>query len=105
MVSRPRSVADTTWFQAFEAAGELANHGKVAEAMVKAEQAARLNPTHSYPKFLMYSMYQQMQQTEEANRILREAMKSHCYHEGGVTRALQRECQQDIKDGNLNLFV
>jgi hypothetical protein len=46
-----------------------------------------------------------MQDPKEANKVLQDAMKTHCYHGGGVTQALQRACQQDIRDGNLNLFV
>ena len=105
VTSRPRGAGDTTWFQAFEAAGELSGRGKIAEAVFKGKEAARLNPTHSYPKFLLYSLYQQTQQSEEARELLSEAMKNHCYHGGSVTQVLQRECQQDITSGNLNLFV
>lgn len=105
MTSRPRGAADTTWLQAFEAAGELSGRGKIAEAVVRGKEAALLNPTHSYPKFLLYSLYQQTQKLEEAKELLPEAMRSHCYHAGSVTQVLQRDCQQDITSGNLNLFV
>ena len=105
MTSRPRVSTDTTWFQAFEAAVELSGQGKVAEAVTIGKESARLNPTHSYPRFLLYTFFQQMQQTEEASRALRDAIKNHCYHGGGVSKALQRDCQQDIRDGNLNLFI
>lgn len=117
--SRPRGAADTTWFQAFEAAAELSSgrgshrqvtsQGRIPDAVQKSREAARLNPTHSYPKFLLYSILlahpQEMQDPKEANKVLQDAMKTHCYHGGGVTQALQRACQQDIRDGNLNLFV
>lgn len=119
MKSRPREAADTTWFQAFEAAAELSSdHGssqqvtsqrQIAAAVEKSREAARLNPTHSYPKFLLYSILlahpQHMQHANEAKEVLQDAMKTHCYHGGGVTQALQRDCQRDIRDGNLNLFV
>ena len=110
--SRPRAAADTTWYQAFETAAELSSGRRpqrIPEAIEKSREAARLNPTHSYPKFLLYSILlahpQQMQYPKEANEVLQDAMISHCYHAGGVTQALQRACQQDIRDGNLNLFV
>eukprot|EP01052_Picozoa_sp_SAG31_P041519 SAG31_NODE_6317_length_2068_cov_1.582529_4_plen_71_part_00 len=69
-------------------------------------QATRLNPTHLQPKFLIdFLSSSTRSERHEVSKLLRNAMKNHCYHEGGVTRALQRDCQQDIRNGNFNLFM
>jgi hypothetical protein len=47
-----------------------------------------------------------MKPTEpEARELVAAALKNHCYHEGGVTKSLQKGCKQHITEGNLNLFV
>ena len=50
--------------------------------------------------------YSMMKPTEpEARELVAAALKNHCYHEGGVTKSLQKGCKQHITEGNLNLFV
>ena len=131
--ARPRTLADRTWFQAFEIAAGInrrdgrSHHcwrlgcilprvpaiivrtGPSAASAAKAagEKALRLNPSHSYPPFLLYSLMGQMGagDSEESGAMVSRAIRNHCHHGGGASAALQKRCKDHIMQGNLNLFV
>eukprot|EP01045_Picozoa_sp_COSAG04_P018841 COSAG04_NODE_1776_length_5602_cov_25.720880_2_plen_137_part_00 len=107
--ARPRTLADRTWFQAFETAADEFARGPSAASAAKAvgEKALRLNPSHSYPPFLLYSLMGQMGagDSEESGAMVSRAIRNHCHHGGGASAALQKRCKDHIMQGNLNLFV
>ena len=83
--------------------------GPSAASAAKAagEKALRLNPSHSYPPFLLYSLMGQMGagDSEESGAMVSRAIRNHCHHGGGASAALQKRCKDHIMQGNLNLFV
>ena len=76
-------------------------------AKAAGEKALRLNPSHSYPPFLLYSLMGQMGagDGEESGAMVSRAIRNHCHHGGGASAALQKRCKDHIMQGNLNLFV
>ena len=86
--------------------GQRGAHGGSA-AKAAGEKALRLNPSHSYPPFLLYSLMGQMGagDSEESGAMVSRAIRNHCHHGGGASAALQKRCKDHIMQGNLNLFV
>jgi hypothetical protein len=108
-VMRKRTEADITWFQAFQASSKISEEsgGDMAAAVREARRAVALNPTHSYPKFLLYKYLQSKSAAPEPaeepiGRLIQEAMATHC--EVGAP-ALQQACVKHIQDGKLQLFI